>query len=474
MGLFQPGWMSGDYRKAARALRRVTRQAVLCRAAREAPDMRIRKEAVERLNDPSMLIELAVNTGQQDIREQAVDRLLGIEPYASVWYQICQTDWKAAWDNALANACLACVARFGRTILRRMAANHATDQALLRWLYENDKDDAVRVNALVRIEDQGYLQAVFDAADSEDLRLCLAVSMRDTASAALLARTTKTPYICIKALRKTGDAAIAAEILGQTLYLAVCEVCAGMVNTDDITDDWRLGVLALCAPEDVRAQAADRIKDDTVFERIARRERSERFPVKHECETVSGNAVEYAFARESVHAFKTPESLRAVALNSNMPGKLRVEAARRITDEHTLLAVVKDADAPEVRREALRRITNIETLYCDVSVDMKRNFTREICTRMDELDADWPHRLDDAAVMVLVYAIAHNGADEKFDMRYIASVLKRIYVKGRLKTEIEGLSGRAIAHNDHHGKKFRHKACHNDEGYTYLRLDGLD
>lgn len=473
MELFKPGWMSGDYSKAERALQRVTSQAALCRVARKALDMRIRKEAIERLNDTSMLMELASDMGQQDLGEQAVDRLLEIEPFASVWYQICQQNRKAVKDNAQVNACLACVTRFGRTILRRKAACYVTDQALLKWLYENDKDDSVRVNALVRIEDQGYLQAVFDAADSDDLRLCVAVHMQDHASAAWLARNTKEPYICIKALRKTGDKTIAAEIMGQTLYQTVCEECARMVNVADVTDDWQLAVLALCGPEDVRAQAAGRIQDFTVFERIARRECGERFSVKYEWESLGCKAVEYAFANEAVPAFKTSESLKTVALNPNMPNKLRVEAVSRITDERTLLSVA-ETRACEVQREALRHITNAKALFEMVSANVPRSFIREICTRLDELDASWPLRLDDAAVKALVKVVARNRVDEKFDMRYIASVLKRIYRKGRLKTEIEGLLSKAVAHSDHHGKEYRHKSCHDDEGYTYFSLDGRD
>lgn len=324
MGLFKPGWMSDNYSKAERALQRVTRQTVLFRVAREAPDMRIRKEAIERLDDTVMLMELAGGMGPEDIGEQVVVRLLEIEPFASAWFDICMTNGRAAVHNALLQDCLACVSRYGTVILRRKAADYVTDQALLKWLYENDKDEGVRVSALVRIEDQGYLQEIYDKTDSEDLRLCLAVHMRDTAYAARLARTTKTPYVCIKALRKTGDSTIAAQIMGQTLHLAVCEECAGMVNATDISDDWRLAVLVLCGPEDVRAQALGRIQDLTVFERIARRECTERFPVKHEWETVSANAVEYAFAHETIQAFKSIESLKAVALNPKMSDKIRV------------------------------------------------------------------------------------------------------------------------------------------------------
>ena len=76
MGLFTPGWMSDDYNKAEAALQRVTRQAVLYRAAREAPDARIRRSAVGRLNDASVLMELAGDTALEGVGIQAVNRLL--------------------------------------------------------------------------------------------------------------------------------------------------------------------------------------------------------------------------------------------------------------------------------------------------------------------------------------------------------------------------------------------------------------
>lgn len=126
-----------------------------------------------------------------------------------------------------------------------------------------------------------------------------------------------------------------------------------------------------------------------------------------------------------------------------------------------------------MRKETLRCITSIETLYKFVCADIPQRFTREMCTRMDELDADWLLRLDDAAVKALVQVVARNRADEKFDMQHIGSALKKIYTNGRLKTEIEALRGKAVAHSDHHGKEYRHKSCHYDEGYTYLELDKI-
>ncbi len=471
MRLFQPEWMSGDYCKAERAIQRVKSQTVLCHAAREAPDMRIRKEAIERMEDASMLMELARDTGPEGIGEQAVDRLLEIEPFASAWCDICMTNGRATIHNTLLQDCLAYVSRYGTVILRRKAAGFVTDQALLKWIYENDKDEAARVNALVRIDDQDYLQAVFEAADSEDLRLCIAIYMQNPASAAWMARNTEKPYTCIKALRKTGDKALGAEIMGQTLHLAVCEECAGMVNAADITDDWRLAVLALCGPEEVRADAVCRIQDFTVFERIAACKHSQRFPVKHEWENIGVKAAEYGLSHETIPAFQSPEFLRAVALNPNMPNKLSVQAVSRIADERILLALAKGANAREVREEALRRITDVEILYTVVRADMPRSFTPEICTRLDELDADWPLRLDDDVVKALVKTVSCNRADERFDMRYIGSVLKRVYQRGRIQTEIKGLMNKPIAHSDHHGKEYRSASCHNDEGYTYFTLD---
>lgn len=470
MGLFTPGWMSDDYNKAEAALQRVTRQAVLYRAAREAPDARIRRSAVGRLNDASVLMELVGDTALEGVGIQAVNRLLEILPFAGVWRQICQTKGEAARNNAQAKACLACVARFGSVILRRKAAGYVTDQALLKWLYENDKDEEVRISALVRIEDQDYLQAVFDKTDSEELRLCLAVHMRDTANAAWLARTAKTPHTCIRALRKTGNAAIAAEVLEQTLFLAVCEACAEMVNIADITDDWRLAVLALCGPKDVRAQAADKIQDWSVLERIARRERAERFPVINERETLSPRAVEYAFARKALPAFQSAEALKGVALNPNMPGELRVAAVSRMTDERVLLELVKSANTQEVRKKALKYITDAKALFDIVSAKIPENFRPEICERLDTLDADWAQQLDDAAVRTLTGIIKDNRKAEKFDFRHYAAALKSVYRQGRAKAAIRGLQGKAVAHLDYTGRDYRDKWCHQDGGSVYFDL----
>ncbi len=119
MGLFKPAWMSTNYRKAELALQRVKRQVVLCRAARKAVDMRIRCMAVDRMNDSTMLMRLAADMVPEGIGERAVVRLLGIEPFARAWCDICMTNGRAAIHNTLLQDCLACVSRYGTEILRR-------------------------------------------------------------------------------------------------------------------------------------------------------------------------------------------------------------------------------------------------------------------------------------------------------------------------------------------------------------------
>lgn len=188
--------------------------------------------------------------------------------------------------------------------------------------------------------------------------------------------------------------------------------------------------------------------------------------------------------------------LRDTALNRSVSPEERADALNRITDAHMLLSVAleiemrempdirldaikdpkalrriaRDAKSPCIRKEALRRITNAKSLFDFVCTDIPGNFTRDICARLDELDAAWAQQLSDAAVKTLTGIIANNKKDQRFDYRHIAAALKSVYRQGRAKAAIEELHGEAVAHLDYTGKEYRDKWCHQDGDYILLDL----
>lgn len=188
--------------------------------------------------------------------------------------------------------------------------------------------------------------------------------------------------------------------------------------------------------------------------------------------------------------------LRDTALNQSLSPEERADALSRITDPNTLLSVAleidmrempdvrlgainnsktlrrvaRDAKEPRIRKEALRHITDAKALFDFACADIPGNFTRDICARLNELDADWAQRLSDAAIKMLTRIIANNQLDEQFDYRHIADALKSVYRKGRAKADIEELHGNAVAHLDFTGKEYRDKWCHQDGNYIYLDL----
>lgn len=201
-------------------------------------------------------------------------------------------------------------------------------------------------------------------------------------------------------------------------------------------------------------------------------------------------------APQSAQNEEIQKMLMDTALNQSLPPEERADALNRITDPNMLLSVAleidmreipdvrldainnpktlrrvaRDAKSLRIREEALRHITDTKALFNFVCADIPGNFTRDICARLNELDADWAQRLNDTAVETLTRIIANNKLDEQFDYRHIADALKSVYRKGRAKADIEGLYGKAVAHLDFTGKEYRDKWCHQDGDYIYFNV----
>lgn len=438
MGLFKPGWMAEEYKKASASLKKVSDETVLRDAALRAPNHYVREEAIKKLWDCRRIVEVICAQGISVPRKDAVKRLMAVEPLSRVWEGLEKMDKESVARDAMLQSCIAAVARYAEGYgLRRKAARYLTDQATLKWLAAYDRDQGVRSIALARIDDQQYLMAAFNAADSDEMRLSAIANMRDTAPAARLARTAADSFTCAKALEKTGDPALALEIMSQTLNREVCEICVRLADINNVGDDWRRVLMALCGPEEARVEARRCVEDSVVFERIAMHDCLERFPSLYESSYLCEKALGY------------------------------------VTDGAALLRIFRGARERVVREKALKQIRDVGALLMLFDDDPLRYNDKQLFTRLDEIDGDWVSKAGNRTVDGLVKILSENTCDERFDYTHIANALKQIYGLGRATERIAGVQGIAVSHSDSSGRKNRSNGCHGDEGYTYLELDKI-
>lgn len=438
MGLFKPGWMSENFKNALVALNKVQKEAILRDAALNAPNHYIQEEAVKRLWDCGLILDVINVPKLSAPREAALRRLMAVEPLCRVWDGLEKLDKESVENDAKMQSCLAAVARYaGGYGLRRKAAAHLADQEVLKWLAAKDPDRDVRIIALKRIGDQQYLQDMFDMAENEEIRLAAIVNMKNTDRAVKLAHTAQKSHICTGAVKKAGDPALAQVIMDQTLNQYVLCECAKLVSPEDIGDDRRLALMALCGPEEVRVQAKSRIRDFTIFERIAMHDGPERFPSEYQM------------------------------------GFLCQEALKYVSGDEALLRIHNGAKDSEISEKALLRIGRLDTMLTLFDNNPKHYRDRKFFERLDEIDKEWVQKASNRTVEGLAQILSENTAEERFDYTHIATALRRIYGKGRATQSIAALKGTAVSHSDSSGKVNRDKGCHEDGGFTYLELDDI-
>ena len=141
MGLFTPAWMKNDSKsepKALAAVEKMTKQADLIRVAEEAPNWKIRKAAMQKVTDPAALARIAVKDAV--LNRDAVERL---------------TDG-AALQYVVDNADLSAI----RVLAASRLPDHARGQGIIFDAALNDKEDAVRLQAVELLDDQSMLAQV--------------------------------------------------------------------------------------------------------------------------------------------------------------------------------------------------------------------------------------------------------------------------------------------------------------------------
>ena len=73
--LKKPKWQSKDWKKRLEAVKELDDQEILIDLAQNDPDSDVRAAAVKKVNDKSVLISISENDSDLDVREAAVKRL---------------------------------------------------------------------------------------------------------------------------------------------------------------------------------------------------------------------------------------------------------------------------------------------------------------------------------------------------------------------------------------------------------------
>lgn len=246
---FKPIWMSKDFKtwqQRDRALKKVEKlpQDKLVQAALEAPDWRIREEAIARLTDPMILAKAAESDSIVNNRLVAVERIMD----QAVLVRIAGNDT----DH----------------MVRIEAIGKVTDQEALARIAENDTNQDVCKAALKRVSDPMLLVRI--AANAEDTVVrsvvrCAAVErVSDPLQLAHIAENNADSLARGTAVKRISDQALLARIAVHDADSWVRKNAA-----EGISDQTLLARIAVHdADSRVRKTAADKVHDCTLLEQI--------------------------------------------------------------------------------------------------------------------------------------------------------------------------------------------------------------
>lgn len=188
MGLFGPEWNSRNISKAKAAIDKLTDQAELARAAKNARHVVVQILAVRKLTDQNVLIDIARSESFSDVRGAAVwnAHLIDKDVISDIAKNDKSIDVRECAERRLAKMCeieaeksieirkievqkmtdpnaLAIIAKTDNNEnIRATALNnkHLTDQALFAYIAIHDTNESMQISAIRRITDETVLNTV--------------------------------------------------------------------------------------------------------------------------------------------------------------------------------------------------------------------------------------------------------------------------------------------------------------------------
>lgn len=256
MGLFTPAWMKNDSKsepKALAAVEKMMKQADLIRVAEEAPNWNVRKAAMKKVTDPAALVRIAVNDAS--LNRDAVERL---------------TDG-AALQYVVDNADLSAI----RVLAASRLPDHARGQQIILDAALNDKEEAVRIQAVELLDDQSMLAQVAIHKGSKPQVVTRALS-RITESRQFERVARETPHDSARewALDRIADKAVQEEIsrsylVDPNMHAGFSAMRAALQYTDDQAALAQF-VRREKVHEDLKIKAIEKITDVDFLNEIVR------------------------------------------------------------------------------------------------------------------------------------------------------------------------------------------------------------
>lgn len=180
----RPAWQSRDAETRAAAVRELPadQQDVLGEIARTDEDARVRRAAVKRLSDPAALAQCVQGDGDEGVRAEAMELLLGMAVNGQEGARALQ-----ALEGLKESKHLVAAAREARLADVRLAAlGRLSDARSLASLARKSEHPSVRLQALAAIEDPSVLLDLALKSEHKDVAVAALERLTDDAALALV------------------------------------------------------------------------------------------------------------------------------------------------------------------------------------------------------------------------------------------------------------------------------------------------
>jgi hypothetical protein len=228
-GLFKPAWASKNKEKALKAVEKATDQAKLAEIAKNAPDSDVRYKAIMKLDDQNALAYSAKNDGSSFNRWEAADKLLDKALAQSVFVDIALNDNSNFMRMSMIKerlddqSVLTNIAKRDKSpAVRKAAVEKLTGASLLADIAKNDESGSVRCAAVKKLSAQKpsvqpLLLDIFNNDRCMDVRAAALSKIKDDefARTHIFSDQETSPRVRIAALQRCSkDKSLLESVLG--------------------------------------------------------------------------------------------------------------------------------------------------------------------------------------------------------------------------------------------------------------------
>ncbi len=340
MGLFTPVWKERNLEKALAYVDKCNKQSTLTRIANEAYYSEVCIAAINKLTDQDTLYIIAMNRGITG--DAALERLedprlllrLAVESQTA-------EKGKKALEKISDNECLIQAARTAYvSAVREKAASRLTDPAVLKDIARRDKNADVRKAAVEGLDDEEILKVIAREDSSASVRGAALARIREPEARYAIGRQDENELIRAETCSVLGDQASLKDILlnGKTEN-------ARRLAAEHLEDQEALERAARSdTSSEIRRLAREKLKDPQVKAELVFREGSE----EERLRAIN----ELPLSDQNIRDIVLKEKSETVAM----------EAVRRITDHRRLMDIALRSQMDSVISFILDRFSEREDL----------------------------------------------------------------------------------------------------------------